>query len=268
MRSMRILLMLLIFVSIAEARERMAVLDLKPVGVDDNLTMAVSENLRTMIISGGRYEIVERSQINKLLQEYQLRQSGLTEDGHARKIGSLANVDLVLLGSLSQIFECYTINARIINVATGVVIKALKVEIRSQADFPNKIDELANRISTPDHLKPASAAETVDINGTYRTEGEDYIGLLTIRKENDIYRLRWEIDNSQTNDVPQYFKGAGILHDGVLSVFYMSSEEESNYGVAAYEVLLGGRQLRGLYTNLGALKGYGRVHFENGVKQN
>jgi len=267
MRSMRILLMLLMFVATAGAKERMAVLDLKPVGVDDNLTMAVSENLRTMIISGGHYEIVERSQINKLLQEYQLRQTGLTEDSQARKIGSLANVDLVLLGSLSRIFESYNINTRIINVATGVVIKALKVTIRSEANFPAKIDELANRIGTPDHLQPAPAAEIFDINGTYRTEGEDYIGLLTISKSNDLYELSWEIDNSQTDDDPQFFKGAGILHDGVLSVFYLSSQEENNYGVAAYEVLLGGRQLRGLYTNLGALKGYGKVRFENGVKQ-
>ncbi|MFO7557301.1 MAG: CsgG/HfaB family protein [Desulfobacterales bacterium] len=268
MRSIWILLLLLIAAAPAGARERMAVLDLKPVGVDENLAMAVSENLRTMIIAGGRYEIVERTQIDKLLQEYRLGQTGLTEDGHARKIGSLANVDLVLLGSLSRIFECYSINARIINVETGVVIAALKVEILSQANFPPKIDELALHLGTPDKLKPVSADESIDINGTYRTKGEDYVGLLTISKRNDIYQLSWEVDNSQTDDAPQFFKGAGILHDGVLSVYYRSSEEENNYGVAAYEVLLGGRQLRGLYTNLGASRGYGKVHFENGVKQN
>lgn len=268
MRRIFVLVLLLAGVTTAGAAERMAVLDLKPVGVNANLSMAVSENLRTMIIVGGHYKIVERSQINKLLDEYRLRQTGLTEDSQARKIGSLANVDLVLIGSLCRIFECYTINVRIINVATGVVIKALKAEIKSHADFPPQIDDLALHIGALGDSQPASAAGVINISGSYRTEGDKYVGLLTISKNDDIYLLSWLIDNSQTGDAPQSYKGMGILHSGVLSVHYQNTEEKNDYGIAAYEVLLGGQQLRGLYTNLGTPAEYGKVSFENGVKQN
>jgi len=113
MRHILVFVLLLAVITTAGAAERMAVLDLKPVGVDKNLTMAVSENLRTMIIEGGHYKIVERSQINKLMDEYRLIQSGITDDSQAQKIGSLANVDLVLIGSLGRIFDYYTINVRI-----------------------------------------------------------------------------------------------------------------------------------------------------------
>ncbi len=268
MRRIIVLVLLLVGVTTAGAAERIAVLDLKPVGVDANLTLAVSENLRTMIIEGGYYKIVERSQINKLMDEYKLIQSGITEDNHAQKVGSLANVDLVVIGSLGKIFDCYIINVRIIKVATGEVIKGLKSEIKSHADFPPKIDDLALRIGSPADSQPASGAGTINIIGSYRTEGHKYVGLLTIKKNYDIYELSWLIDNSQTDDAPQSYKGAGILHDGVLSVYYKNTGDQNDYGVAAYEVLLGGQQLRGLYTNLGTAEEYGKVSFENGVKQN
>lgn len=268
MRRLLFLVLLLAGVTTASSAERMAVLDLKPVGVDTNLTMAVSENLRTMIIESGNYKIVERSQVDKLLEEYRLVQTGLTEDSQAQKIGSLANVDLVLIGSLGKIFDCYTINVRIIKVATGVVVKALKAEIKSPADFPTKIDDLALRIGTPGDSQPALDTSGINLSGLYRTIGYKYVGQLTISKDKDIYLLSWIIDNSQTGYVPQSYKGNGILHGGVLSVYYQNLEDKNDYGVAAYEVLLGGQQLRGLYTNLGTAEEYGKVSFENGVKQN
>jgi len=150
----------------------------------------------------------------------------------------------------------------------SVFIKALKSEIKSPADFPPKIDDLALRIGNPDDSQPVSDAGVIDISGSYRTEGYKYVGLLAINKSDDIYQLSWLIDNSQTGDAPQSYKGMGILHSGVLSVYYKNTEDQNDYGVAAYEVLLGGQQLRGLYTNLGTSDRYGKVSFENGVKQN
>lgn len=259
------ILLLMLGLTTTAAAERIAVLDLKPVGADPTLAQAVSENLRTMIIQSGRYQVVERSQLNGILDEYSLEQSGLTEEGDARAVGSLANVDVVLLGSLSQLFETYSINARIIDVASGVVQKALKVDMASHAEFPRKIDELA--LSIGGGSEQLTIQEEPSLDGIYQAQGDDYVGRIGIRKSGDIYLMTWEIDNSQTGEAPQSFTGWGLLHGGVLSSHYRCSKTRDNFGVAAYEVLLAGKQLRGLYTNLGTAAEYGRVRFENAVKQ-
>jgi hypothetical protein len=200
-----------------------------------------------------------------LLPTFGLAQIGITEDSHARKIDAPANVDLILLGSLSQMFDTYSINARLIDVATGVVRHALKVDMAAHAEFPRKIDELALRIGDREMAIPA--AEEPDLNGTYQVRGADYVGLVTIREAGEIYLTTWEIDNSQTGGAPQTYSGWGLLHGGVLSAYYHDAEEAGDFGISTYEVLLGGKQLRGLYCDLGTAGTYGKINFENGVKQ-
>jgi len=62
------------------AAERIAVLDLRPIGADPTLTLAVSENLRTMISQLNRFTVVERAQLDTILDEQRLEQTGITED--------------------------------------------------------------------------------------------------------------------------------------------------------------------------------------------
>lgn len=259
-----LIFLLLTTFSPAEA-ERIAVLDLRPIGADPTLALAVSENLRTMISQLNRFTVVERTQLDTILDEQRLEQTGITEDSQARKIGALANVDLILLGSLSRMFDSHTINARVIEVQSGEVRMAIKVDMPSHADFPRKIDELALGIGGAS----APRAESIppDLEGTYEVQGDDYVGEIHIQKAREIYLMTWEIDNAKTGDDPQTFNGWGLYHDGVLSAFYRGIEDPDNYGISAYEVLLGGKQLRGLYTNLGTPKVYGKVRFENGVKK-
>lgn len=265
MRFLCTLIFLLLMTFSPAAAERIAVLDLRPIGADPTLALAVSENLRTMISQLNRFTVVERTQLDTILDEQRLEQTGITEDSQARKIGALANVDLILLGSLSQMFDSHTINARVIEVQSGEVRMAIKVDMPSHADFPRKIDELALGIGGAS--APQTDSTPPNLEGTYEVQGDDYVGEIHIQKAREIYLMTWEIDNSQTGDVPQTFNGWGLYHDGVLSAFYRGIEEPDNFGISAYEVLLGGKQLRGLYTNLGTPKVYGKVRFENGVKK-
>lgn len=245
----------------AWAAARMAVMDLRPVGVEDNLAQAVSENLRTMLIHSGRYEVVERTQLKAVLDEFALEQSGLTHDEHARQLGQLANVDLILLGSLDKIFDCYSINTRIIEIKSGVVITALKADIESHAEFPSRIDQLALEISQASErpTMPSPAA----LNATYRLTGPSYSGQLHIHCRGDLHQLSWQL--TATNGERLTFDGYGLLRHGVLSASYHLPQKQ-RHGLAAYDVLANGDQLRGLNSFWNQTQTSPKVFFEHAEK--
>ena len=249
-----------ISIKIAEAKEKIAIMDLKPIGVDLNLAAAVSENLRTMIIQTETYEIIERNQIKQILNEYKLSESGLTDDNKALKIGKIANVHKILVGSINKIFTAYTINVRILQVETGIIIKAKKIKIISEANFPDKIDELALLVS---ELKKIERNDTniYNIIGTYEVKGAKYNGTMKINKFKEIYTVSWLINNFDSKKTEK-FDGIGIVKNKIFSVSYKGA----NQGVASYEILLNGERIRGLYTHFENGKKRGLLKFENGKK--
>ncbi|MDF1578387.1 MAG: CsgG/HfaB family protein [Desulfurivibrionaceae bacterium] len=264
-----LVILILLFLMVAPppvlARESIAVIDLKPIGVSQSLAEAVSENLRTMLIISGAFRVVERNQLEEILTEYKLAQGGITENSHAIKIGTLAEANLIMIGSITKMFESYIINARLLNVESGVSVLAQRVEIGAEAEFPGKIDELAAFFSKKSVEAPAPDA-LADISGTYRVKGADYVGRLRVQKHRETYQTTWLIDNAETGAADQAFTGVGILHNRMFSVHYSERDDKANSGVAIYDVLLNGEQLRGLYTSVENSTATGKLRFENGEK--
>jgi len=265
MRLVFTLLFLMATASPVFAKQSLAVMDLRAIGTDQSLAEAVSENLRTMLILSGSFRVVERKQLEDILGEYKLSQSGITENQKYIEIGGLAEADLVMIGSITKMFSSYTINARLLDVKSGVSLLAQKVEIGSEAKFPKKIDELAAFFSSR-QIPAAMPVAPADITGTYRVKGGDYVGRLQIEKNREVYNTSWHIDNSETKEADQSFTGIGILHNNMLSINYAERDKPTNTGVAIYEILLNGERLRGLYTSVANARDTGVLRFENGEK--
>jgi TolB-like protein len=250
----------------AYSQESIAIMDLKAIGVNQALAEAVSENLRTMLIISGAFQVVERNQLNEILNEHKLSLGGITDNSNAIEIGGLAEANLVMIGSITKMFESYIVNVRLLDVKSGVSVLARQVEMRSEADFPRAIDELASFFSKKSAVS-SPPGTLPDITGTYLLKGGDYAGKLRIKKHKEIYHLDWQIDNSQTGAAEQSYRGVGILHNNMLSVNYNEKDaKNSDAGVAIYDVLLNGEQLRGLYASDEDWNTTGILHFENGVK--
>lgn len=259
------LLFLMATASPVFAQKSLAVMDLKAIGTDQSLAEAVSENLRTMLIHAGAFSVVERKQLEGVLSEYSLSQSGITDHQRAIEIGGLAEAALIMTGSINKMFSSYTINARLLDVKSGVCVLAQKVEIGSEAEFPRKIDELAAFFSSKS-VPEANPLAPADIIGTYRVKGASYIGKLRIEKNREVYNTSWLIDNTETKEADQTFTGVGILHNNMLSVNYVEKDDPTNVGVAIYEILLNGERLRGLYSSVANARETGVLRFENGEK--
>ena len=87
----------------------------------------VLEDLSTALAKTGTFELVERSQLDKVLQELRIQNSGLIDSATAMKLGKLVGAKAVLIGSISDRGDCIVINARLINTESGRVLIAESV---------------------------------------------------------------------------------------------------------------------------------------------
>ena len=114
---------------------RVAVIDFESIGDDPNIGRGVTEIVRTELIKTGKYEVVERALLNKIIEEQRFQLSDLVDPSKAVELGKMLGADLILTGSVVKIGTSYTINARFIDVKTGMAKRA-------EAIRGNEINEL------------------------------------------------------------------------------------------------------------------------------
>ena len=68
----------------------------------DQLGGAAADELVTQLVKSNKYTVIERAQLQAILQEQQLGASGLTNAGTAAKIGQLLGAQLIMTGSITQ----------------------------------------------------------------------------------------------------------------------------------------------------------------------
>ena len=103
---------------------RFSLINIAAKSVSDN----VVENLYTAMIKGG-FSLVERGQLDKVLDELKVQDSGAVDPATAQKIGKLSGCDIILLGSVSD-QGLIVINARMMDTATGKSLVAERVELQ------------------------------------------------------------------------------------------------------------------------------------------
>ncbi|OGJ94170.1 MAG: hypothetical protein A2487_07720 [Candidatus Raymondbacteria bacterium RifOxyC12_full_50_8] len=90
-----------------------------------NLAESVSDMIITKLINSRKFDVVERSQINKIMEEKTLGQSGIVEQSEALQIAQLAGAELILIGSASVVAGKIEVDARIIDSGKGTALCAM-----------------------------------------------------------------------------------------------------------------------------------------------
>ena len=112
-----------------------AVARFKLIGVSDpTVADDILEDLSTALAKTGVFELVERSQLDKVLQELRIQNSGLIDSTTAMKLGKLIGAKAVLVGSVSDRKDCLVINARLINTESGRVRIAESVVVDKETE--------------------------------------------------------------------------------------------------------------------------------------
>lgn len=121
-----------------------AVLDFAAKNISQESADAVTDLLRTELFNTGRFKVVERQTIQKIIEEQKFQMSGLTDAEQAAEIGRILNVQKIMVGTVTRLGTTHLINVRLVDVQTGLVELAESVESRGgEGKLPGAIAELA-----------------------------------------------------------------------------------------------------------------------------
>ncbi len=107
------------------------------------LGKTVSEMLITALIQKQKYTMMERTQLEKIMQEQSLSQTGVIDEEAALKVGKLAGLEAIILGSVTRLNRTIEADVRLIDVETA---KALGAAYGKVEDV-EKIRDLANKLA-------------------------------------------------------------------------------------------------------------------------
>lgn len=118
--------------------ERVAVLPFVPAdGSSAKDGWNISEKLMTQVVRVGKVQAIERSLLRNLMEEHHLAQTGMINPATLKKIGRVFSVEAVVTGSFVSLGREAVVNARLINVETGVIIAAAERQVdRDWFDAP------------------------------------------------------------------------------------------------------------------------------------
>ena len=149
------LMVLTFFISIPFAvyadfkRTKIAVLDfaLKGSGFEtEDMGAIVAEWFITAFVKAGRFDVIERGLLRKILDEQKLGISGVVDETTATKIGKLLGVKIIISGSVLKLQNILEINARIIDVQTASIIAAENVKSSAAARLQDLVVQMSAKI--------------------------------------------------------------------------------------------------------------------------
>jgi hypothetical protein len=124
-------------------RNRIAVFDPASSGtsIDEGTKIAVREIISSTIVNTGKYSIVERSLLEKVMEEQQFSNSGAVDDMQATEIGKLAGANKIVLSVVTLTGGRNMISIKIIDVMTAT-IERQKVKVVTSGELLDVLESL------------------------------------------------------------------------------------------------------------------------------
>ena len=150
--------------------------DYKNTLVDNYITDALSEAM----FNTGKIKIIERGNLEAILSEQKFQASGLVNEQTAKDIGMIAGVDFVCYGTLKDIGDIFTVNARVVDVETGEVAAMSRANITKDAYLKKQVQSAVG----------SSVYTTVTTNTVNTTSQEKTESVQTPPKvENNVWKV-------------------------------------------------------------------------------
>jgi len=159
---------LITFVATAGAdfqKTKIAVLDfeLKGEGYEtEDMGGIVAEWFTTALVKTGRFEVIERAMLNKIIEEQKLGLTGVVDSSSASQLGKILGVKTIISGSVLKLKNILEVNARIIDVESASIIAAENVKSSSSTSLQSLIERMASIIIKNFPLEGYVVNRTVD----------------------------------------------------------------------------------------------------------
>ncbi len=131
---------------LAAEKQRIAVLELKATGVPAATSQAVSSMLRSQLIDSGLFTVVERTQMDAILKEQGLQQTGCTDAACAVQIGKVLSAKKILIGEISRLGKTHIIACRVVDVEKGVAEFATDAVAENEEKIYSTVKDLVYKL--------------------------------------------------------------------------------------------------------------------------
>lgn len=91
--------------------------------------------LENAFVNYGNVTVVDRQNLEKIMEEYKYQTSALVDEQTAVEIGKLSGADAIAIGNLSRLSDTYYLHLKVINVQSGAIIGSSISEGLSEKDF-------------------------------------------------------------------------------------------------------------------------------------
>jgi len=112
---------------------------------DISLGELVSETFTSALVNSRKFKIIEREQLDKLVKEMEMTQTGFIESTDAVEIGKMLHADAIITGSVALLDNQIQLNARIIEIESSYVLSA---DTKTSSYTLKNINLIANEIVT------------------------------------------------------------------------------------------------------------------------
>jgi len=139
-------LSLLLFAPSAFAKDTVAVLYFDSSDANPELSglkVGLAQMLITDLTGDPKFDVVEREQLQAILDEQKLGHDGITSPETAAKIGKLLGAQKMLMGGYFKMGAVFRVDARMVDVETSKIIAAKGINGRME-DFMSMEAELAS----------------------------------------------------------------------------------------------------------------------------
>ncbi len=106
----------------------------------------VAEWLITALVKDGRFDVIERRLLKKVLGEQQLVMTGVVNEASASELGKLLGVKIIISGTVVSFQNVLEVNARIIDVTSASIITAESVKSTTAIRLEELVMQMAEKI--------------------------------------------------------------------------------------------------------------------------
>lgn len=130
---MKIPALILILISfVLDDLTNIAVNELTPIGITPGETALITERLRTEIVQLGRFHVMERAEMDVIVEEMEFQQSGMCDESECLvELGQILGVEKIISGTVGKIGDLYTISLKLINVETAHIENSVSEDNRN-----------------------------------------------------------------------------------------------------------------------------------------
>lgn len=152
-----------------------AVIDFENIGISESESKGLSNRVRTIILKYPWYQLIERAKMESILKEQNFQLSGCTSDECVVEVGQLLGVEQMLAGSFGLIGSTYTIDMRIIEIATGKILNTTRHNIEGRIDDVLKtgLEEALDALFTIPHKYGSIFIQTLPAGAHILINGEE-----------------------------------------------------------------------------------------------